>query len=139
MEWSVYDESDGIQTLRTTEIKIQILLSCGLHQIWNTHVLQTLTGKSLIAFMTGEEHHLSHSFAKLIDVVHQHFQVDGTGFRASSLVGGGSGLGLLHGQFFLLEIRRNLCYPGINTPVSHIILVHVIQGQTYELAVNHRC
>ena len=31
---------------------------------------QELTGKGLIALMTGEEHHLSHSFAKLVDMIY---------------------------------------------------------------------
>ena len=105
IERTVDNEANGIQTLRAPEIKVQVLPSCGLHKIGDAHVLQALTGKGLIALMTGEEHHLSHSFAKLVDMIHQHLQVDGAGLSASSLVRGRSGLGLLHGQKSRLKIR----------------------------------
>ena len=48
------DEPDGLQTLAPSEVHVQVLLSCGLQQIWNTLTLQSLYGQFTIPLVTGE-------------------------------------------------------------------------------------
>ena len=65
------DEPDGFQTFAPSEIYVQVLLSCGLEHIRNALTLQSFNGLLTIFLITGEQHHVAHTFMQFVDVVHQ--------------------------------------------------------------------
>ena len=56
------DEPDSLQTLAPSEIHVQVLLACGLQQVWDALTLQPVDGQLTIFLMTGEQHHLAYTF-----------------------------------------------------------------------------
>ena len=71
------DESDGLQTLASPEIHVQVLLSGRLQQVGNTLTLQSLYGQFTVILVTCEQHHVAHTFMQLVDVVHQYLHLCG--------------------------------------------------------------
>ena len=69
------DETDGVKTLATSEIDVQVLLSGRLKHIRNALALQARNGLLAVALVTCEQHHLAHAFIQLIDMVHQHLHL----------------------------------------------------------------
>ena len=56
------DESDSLQTLTSSEIHVQILLSSGLQQVLDALTLQSLYSHFAILLVAGEQHHVTHTF-----------------------------------------------------------------------------
>ena len=73
----------GLQTLASSEIHVQILLSGRLQQVRNALTLQPLNGQLAILLVAGEQHHVTHTFIQFIDVVHQHLEFHGSCCRQS--------------------------------------------------------
>ena len=74
VQWAGHDETDGFQAFLAPKIHVQVLLSGRLQQVWNTLTLQPFNGLLTILFITGEQHHVAHTFVQFVDVVHQHLE-----------------------------------------------------------------
>ena len=68
------DETDSLQTLASSEIHVQVLLTCRLQQIWNALTLQSLNGLFAVFLVAGKQHHVSHTLMQLVDVIHQYLK-----------------------------------------------------------------
>ena len=150
-------QTDGIEALTATEIDVDILLASGLHHVVDGLTTQTVRGKSLETAVAGEENHPAHTFLIFIDMVHQNPGLRPSCFTLGKvdasitllsltqhLHGGGHCLTchlsfnrLLHIPD-ILKVWRNLSNPRINAGIRLVILVHIVEGQTYELAI-HNC
>ena len=75
---TVDHQADGIHARLLSEEKVDAVVVYRLYNIVDMLVLQTGDGKSLIPFVTGEQHHLPHAFLIFVDVVHENLQVDGS-------------------------------------------------------------
>jgi len=71
------DEPDGIETLSASEEQIQPIVAHGLKDIVDALTLQPTDGELLVFFVECEEHHAAHTFFIFVDVVHEHFHIDG--------------------------------------------------------------
>jgi hypothetical protein len=77
VEWTIHYQSDGFETLGSPEEKIQALAIHWLQEVMDILPSETVGGKLLIFLVESEEHHTPHTFFVLIDMVHEHFQIDG--------------------------------------------------------------
>ena len=75
VERTRHDEADGVETLLTAEIEIEVVLARRLQHILDVLALQTLCGILFIFLRTGEKNHLANTFLVFVDVVHQHFHL----------------------------------------------------------------
>ena len=82
VQWTRDDEAGSLQTFTSPEINILILSSCRLKQVWDALTLQSLNGLLTILLITGEQHHVAHTFMQLVDVVHQYLEFHGSCCRS---------------------------------------------------------
>lgn len=75
IERTRHDEADGVETLLTAEIEIEVVLARRLQHILDMLALQALRGILFIFLRTGEQNHLANTFLVFVDVVHQHFHL----------------------------------------------------------------
>ena len=56
------DKPDGLQTLASSEIHVQVLLSGRLQQVWDALTLQSLYSQFTVLLVAGKQHHVAHTF-----------------------------------------------------------------------------
>lgn len=77
IQWARHHTTDGVDALRLAEKEVDFLSVNGLDEVIYVLLLQPGDGKSLVLAVHRIEHHLAHTFLKLIDVVQEDFQFGG--------------------------------------------------------------
>lgn len=76
-----HHQADGIDALCLAEKEIDALVVHRLDHKLDALASQAFHGKIFVAFVRGVQHHLSHAFLQLIDVVEKNFQFHGMNIR----------------------------------------------------------